>query len=187
MTPVPDQAVRRGVLAAVLRALGVFELIIAGIAFLVVCVVVSANALLRFGFNSSIIWSEEVALLATNVFVFLGAAVILKANADVSVVFVVNKLHPRAKALAQLAIYTAASVFFATLLWQSIALWPLQQTTSTFILDISRYWFTLPLVWAAASMFLTSVAFAFDAGADLTSGGASIGTRRYLTLPAEPE
>jgi TRAP-type C4-dicarboxylate transport system permease small subunit len=144
------------------------------------------NALLRFGFNSSIVWSEEVALLATNVFVFLGAAVILKANADVAVVFIVEKLSARARALALLMIYSAAAVFFATLLWQSIALWPLQRTT-TFILDISRYWFTIPLAWAAASMLLTSILFAFDTAIDMRRNSHHAGPRRYLTLPAEPE
>jgi TRAP-type C4-dicarboxylate transport system permease small subunit len=172
---------------AFLRLLGTVELAIAAAAFLVVCVVVSVNALLRFGFNSSIVWSEEVALLATNVFVFLGAAVILKANADVAVIFVVERLSARTRALALMTIYTAASVFFATLLWQSIALWPLQLTTSTFILDISRFWFTVPLVWAAASMLLTSVVFVFDTAADMLRNRQSVGPRRYLTLPAEPE
>ena len=43
----------------------------------------------------------------------------------------------------------------------------MQATTSTFILDISRFWFTVPLVWAAASMLVTSAVFALDTGADL--------------------
>lgn len=171
--------------ASALRWLGLAELAVAVAAFLVVCGVVSTNALLRYGFNSSIVWSEEVALLATNVFVFLGAAVILKANADVAVTFVVEKLAPRTRSFALLAIYLAAAVFFATLLWQSIALYPLQRTTTTFILDISRYWFTLPLVWASASMLLTSLVFAFDVAADARHGKYQ--ARRYLTLPAEPE
>ena len=187
MAAVEHRSERQGVLASALRVLGVCELVVAGLAFVIVCLVVSANALLRFGFNSSIVWSEEVALLATNVFVYLGAAVILKANADVSVVFVVDRLHPRARAFTRLAIYTAAAFFFATLLWQAIALWPLQRTTSTFILDISRYWFTLPLVWAAASMLLTSIVFVLGTGGDIVRGRASSGPLRYLTLPAEPE
>ena len=186
MATADDQAERRGAAASALGMLGVCELIVAGAAFVVVCVVVSANSLLRFGFNSSLVWSEEVALLATNVFVYLGAAVILKANADVSVSFLVNKLRPRTRTLVRLAIYTAAALFFATLLWQSIALWPLQQTTSTYILDISRYWFTLPLVWAAASMLLTSAVFVLDIAADLAQGRTP-GPYRYLALPAEPE
>ncbi len=188
MTTEPGQTVRAESRAGLaLRLLGTFELAVAAVAFLVVCVVVSVNALLRFGFNSSIVWSEEVALLATNVFVFLGAAVILKANADVAVVFVVEKLSPRARAIALLAIYGAASAFFATLLWQSIALWPLQRTTMTFILDISRFWFTVPLIWAAASMLLSSLLFAVDIAADLHRNRQYAGPRRYLILPVEPE
>lgn len=187
-TPEPSQVARPETPAGrALRRLGILELAVAAAAFLVVCVVVSVNALLRFGFNSSIVWSEEVALLATNVFVFLGAAVILKANADVAVVFAVEKLSPRTRAFAFLMIYTAASVFFATLLWQSIALWPLQRTTSTFILDISRFWFTVPLIWAAASMLLTSLLYTFDVALDMRRNQQYAAPRRYMALPMEPE
>jgi TRAP-type C4-dicarboxylate transport system permease small subunit len=187
LAPGPSSSSERGVAASFLRILGWFELYVAAAAFLVVCGVVSINALLRFGFNSSIVWSEEIALLATNVFVFLGAAVILKANADVAVTFVVDKLAPRARTLAILAIYAASAAFFAALFWQSLALWPLQRTTSTFILDISRYWFTVPLVWAAASMLLSSLTFALDTAADLLRSRQQSGPRRYLILPVEPE
>ena len=170
-----------------LRLLGLVEMAIASLAFVVVCGVVSVNALLRYGFNSSIVWSEEVALLATNVFVFLGAAVILKANADVAVRFLIEKAPVRVRALGVLATYAAASVFFATLLFQSVALWPLQRSTMTFILDISRYWFTLPLVWAAGSMLLTSLAFAVRAAADILENRDRPGPLHYLALPVEPE
>lgn len=188
MTPATDHAPHpQSVAGPLLRYLGIAELAVAAGAFLVVCVVVSVNALLRYGFNSSIVWSEEVAMLATNVFVFLGATVILKANADVAVTFVAEKLSERARTLAILAIYLAASAFFAVLLWQAIALWPLQATTSTFILDISRFWFTVPLIWAAASMLLTSLVFAADTAIDLVRHRAHAVPRRYLTLPAEPE
>jgi TRAP-type C4-dicarboxylate transport system permease small subunit len=188
MTPASDHAPQpQSVAGPLLKYLGIAELVVAAGAFLVVCVVVSINALLRYGFNSSVVWSEEVAMLATNVFVFLGAAVILKANADVAVTFIMDKLSARVRALAVFAIYLAATAFFGTLLWQAIALWPLQATTSTFILDISRFWFTVPLVWAAASMLVTSAAFALDTGIDLLRRRQTAGPRRYLTLPVEPE
>ena len=188
MTPTSGQARHpQSVAGPLLRYLGIAELVVAAGAFLVVCIVVSVNALLRYGFNSSIVWSEEVAMLATNVFVFLGAAVILKANADVAVTFMMEKLSARARSFTVFAIYLAAAAFFAALLWQAIALWPLQATTSTFILDISRFWFTVPLVWAAASMLLTSAIFALDTGVDLLRHRQAAGPRRYLTLPAEPE
>jgi TRAP-type C4-dicarboxylate transport system permease small subunit len=188
MTPASDQAPHpQSVAGPLLRYLGIAELIVAAGAFLIVCIVVSVNALLRYGFNSSIVWSEEVAILATNVFVFLGAAVILKANADVAVTFMMEKLSVRARSFVIFAIYLAATAFFATLLWQAIALWPLQATTSTFILDISRFWFTVPLVWAAASMLVTSAVFTLDTGADLLRHRQAVASRRYLTLPVEPE
>lgn len=143
-----------------MRALGAAELVVAAAAFLFTCGLVSLNAGLRYLANSSIVWSEEGALLATNVFVFVGAAVIFKARADVAVSYVLDKMPPRAAAWIEFATFAAAAAFLATMAIQAAALWPLQRYTSTFILDISRFWFTVPLIWGATSMFLTSLAFA---------------------------
>jgi TRAP-type C4-dicarboxylate transport system permease small subunit len=177
----------RGPLAFALRVLGFVELAVCAGAFLFTCIIVSTNVLLRYGFNSSLVWSEEVALLSTNIFVFLGAAVILKAKADVSVTFVVGKLSPRAAAYLEFLTYAAAAIFFATMLVQAIALWPLQRNTTTFILDISRFWFTLPLVWASASMLLTSIAFAADVLKSIRRRRHDVVCAPYLPMPVEPE
>lgn len=166
-----------------LRAIGRIELVVAVAAFLATCGVVGANALLRFAFNDSLIWAEEVALLATNVFVFVGAAVIMKARADIAVSLVLESLPTRPRALVQLVLLTAAALFFACLLAASISLWPLQRNATTFILDIGRYWFTLPLAWAALSMLATT---AYQASVVLCYGEAAGEHLRLLTLPDEP-
>lgn len=167
-----------------LRAGGRAELVVAVAAFLATCAVVSANALLRFAFNSSLVWSEEVALLATNVFVFVGAAVIMKARADIAVSLVLESLPARPRRLVQLATLAAAAAFFACLLAASISLWPLQRNSTTFILDINRYWFTLPLAWAALSMLATA---AYQASQVLAHGEAAGQRMQLLELPGEPE
>ncbi len=167
--------------------LGSVELAVASAAFLFTCTIVSANVLLRYGFNSSLVWSEEAALLSTNIFVFLGAAAILKARADVSVTFVLRKLPARVAVYLELLTYLAAAAFFATMLAQAILLWPLQWGTTTFILDISRFWFTLPLIWASASMLVTSLAFAMKAIASIRRGHHDVLGAPYLAMPVEPE
>lgn len=186
--PLGGAGARGGVAHLALRLLGRLELVVASVAFIVTCAVVSLNALLRFGFNSSLVWSEEVALLCTNIFVFIGAAVILKAAADVSVTFVIERLSPRMAGVLAFLAHFAAVLFFAVLLWQALALWPLQKNTSTFILDISRYWFTAPLVWAAASMLATSALLAAEALMRLAGRGEpGFARTRLVTLPTEPE
>lgn len=183
MTARPIQLPRSDLAGRVLRAVGRAELVVAIAAFLATCGVVSANALLRFAFNSSLVWSEEVALLATNVFVFIGAAVIMKARADIAVSLVLEALPAAPRRLVQLATLVAAVAFFACLLAASISLWPLQRNSTTFILDINRYWFTLPLAWAALSMLATA---AWQAGVVLAHGEAAGERLRLLALPDEP-
>ncbi len=182
----PNPRLPRRALHGALRVLGRIELAVAVLAFIATCVIVSINATLRYGLNSSIVWSEEVALLCTSVFVFVGAAVIHKAGADVSVTLFVQRLPARTQAVLALATHAAGAAFFAVLLTQAIALWPLQWNTTTFILDISRFWFTVPLVYAATSMLATSIMFAVEAGHGLRAG-LPAAPLRFVSLPAEPE
>ncbi len=167
-----------------LRAVGHAEFACAIGAFIVTCGVVSANALLRSAFNRSLVWSEEVALLATNVFVFVGAAVIMKARADIAVALLQQRLPAASRQIVQLVLHLAAAAFFACLLASSLSLWPLQRNTTTFILDMSRYWFTLPLVWASLSMLATAI---HQAAIVLAWGEAGEGRLQLLRLPGEPE
>lgn len=176
-----DDAVSRA-----LRALGAVELVVAAAAFLFTCGLVSLNAGLRYLANSSIVWSEEGALLATNIFVFVGAAVIFKARADVAVSYFLEKMSARAAAWMEFATFAAAAIFLGVMAVQALLLWPLQRFTSTFILDISRFWFTVPLIWGAVSMCLTSFAFAirrFEA-----IGRGEFGRMPpFVAAPVEPE
>lgn len=166
-----------------LRVVGWLELAVAITAFLAACGIVAANALLRFAFNRSLVWSEEAALLATNSFVFVGGAVIMKARADVSVSVVLDRLPSRSRAAIQAAILALAVAFFACLLAASLSLWPLQRNTTTFILDISRYWYTLPLVWAALSMLVTAI---YQAAVTFAWSDGVGGRTQILQLPREP-
>jgi TRAP-type C4-dicarboxylate transport system permease small subunit len=125
-----------------------------------------------------------VALLATNVFVFVGASVIMKARADIAVSLILESLRPGLRQTVQAATLIAALAFFACLLVAAISLWPLQRNSTTFILDLNRYWFTLPLVWAALSMLATA---AYQAAMTLARRDAAGARLQLLTLPSEPE
>ncbi|MCA0448903.1 MAG: TRAP transporter small permease [Proteobacteria bacterium] len=169
-----------------LRALGAAELAVAAAAFLFTCTIVSLNAGLRYLANSSIIWSEEAALLATNIFVFVGAAVIFKARADVAVSYFLEKMSSRTAAWMEFATFAAAAIFLGVMAVQAILLWPLQRFTSTFILDISRFWFTVPLIWGTASMCLTSLVFAARRFA-ANGRGRFERLPPFVAAPVEPE
>ena len=66
-----------------LAAWGMAELFVATACLVAISILNAAGVLMRYVFNSSIVWSEEVSLLLLNVMVFLGAAVMYKARAYV--------------------------------------------------------------------------------------------------------
>ena len=142
--------------ARLLRWIGLVELVAAVAAFLAVIAVVAWNVTLRYVFNSSLIWFEEVSLLCLNVAVFLGASVLHKAQADVAISVVVDRLPAAARRGAAAATHAAALAFFAVLAAQCIALWPIQRSSTTLMIEIGRYWYTLPMLAASASSAVTS-------------------------------
>lgn len=142
---------------AVLAAVGRIEMVAASTAFVIVCVVVAINAFMRAAMNSSLIWSEEVAMLAFRVCIFVGAAVIYKSNADIAVTMFVGRMRPAVGHAVRLATFASAICLFGLLTYLCLDLWQIQKNSTTMILEINRYWGTVPLLYMAASMLVSSI------------------------------
>jgi len=73
--------------------LGPGEYLLAGL-FAVTILVVAAQVLWRYGFNSSLSWTEEVSGYTFTWLIFLGAALVIKDHAHVAVRILVDHLPP---------------------------------------------------------------------------------------------
>jgi|GEM_PF-1313909 len=145
---------------SVLRLLGRVEMAAVIISLIVICILTGVQIFLRYGFNESLLWSEEVSLLLMKVMVFLGAAAIYKMQAFICVGYVFNAVPTSVQNLFSVLTSIAAMVFSLVVVVQGLNLYPTQISVRTYLLELPKFYFTVPLIYGAASIFLTSTYFA---------------------------
>lgn len=160
-----------GALRAALAVLGWFELSLAAMAMVAVTGVNVVGVTLRYGFNSSLIWSEEISLLLMQIMVFAGAAAMYKARAYVVLDVLFDRFPAGVQYGLSVATWVLAAAFAAVVSVQAFSLYPIQSRSSSFILGFPVFYFTLPLAVAAASIALTSVYHALSL---IASAGAGV-------------
>src|SRR5262245_30940561 len=152
-----------GTFRRVLAAIGTVELAIAVVAFTFVVVLTTFQVLYRYSLGGSIWWGQEVAQLAMLIAYFFGIAYVYKAKQDVVISFMVNRLsHRRQIALAIFA-HLLTAMFCLIVMATGLELAPHQLVFFTYILGIPRFYSTLPLIIASASMALTATYYAIAA------------------------
>lgn len=151
-------ALRRG-----LRLVGRIELGIAVAAFAFVGLLTSWQVILRYAFGGAIWWAQEVAQLAMLVSYFLGIAYVVKANQDVAIKMLVQRLPQGLQRFAFLAAQLVALAFCLVVAIQGLLLAPQQLAFKTYILNIPKFYSTLPLILGSLSMAMTALYFAVAA------------------------
>jgi TRAP-type C4-dicarboxylate transport system permease small subunit len=151
-------ALRRG-----LAWLGRVELTLAVVAFAAVAALAIWQVILRYGFAGSIWWAQEVSQLAMLVAYFLGIAYVAKANQDIVVQFVVAGLPRRWRLRLYVAIQALIVAFCLVVAVTGALLAPQQLRFRTYILNIPRFYSTLPLILASLSMAATAAYFCLAA------------------------
>ncbi len=150
-------------LARVRRALGcvgTVELWLALVSFTAVVCLTIGMVTLRYGFDGSIWWAQEVSQMMILVAYFLGASYVFKTRQYIVVAFAFDRFPRR----AQLPIYLLTQVlvigFCCIIVFNLIAIAESQLSMRTVILHIPRFYGTLPLFFASISMIATSVYYA---------------------------
>ncbi len=163
-------ALRRG-----LAWLGRAELLVAVAAFAGVAALTIWQVVLRYAFAGSIWWAQEVAQLAMLVAYFLGIAYVVKANQDIVVLFVAQRLPRRWQRGLYLAIQALIVAFCLLVAVQGLLLAPQQLRFRTYILNIPKFYSTLPLIAASLSMAATAAYYGLAARAVWRAAGAPSG------------
>jgi TRAP-type C4-dicarboxylate transport system permease small subunit len=145
-----------GAFRRALAALGLAELTLAAAALVAITGLNAAGVLMRYGFNSSLVWAEEISLLLMNVMVFLGAAVMYKARAYVVLEYFYRKLPPAPQRWLGMLTWALACAFAALAAGYAISLYPLQINTTSYILELPRFYATVPLIAGCASIAAAS-------------------------------
>ena len=147
-------------LRRVLAVVGVAELWLAVAAFAAVVLLTIVQVALRYFFETSLWWAQEVSQMMILVAYFQGIAYVFKTRQYI----VINFFAERLPAAAQLHCYLFAQLlvvaFCGVVLIEGIGILPRQYLMLTYILHIPRMYLGLPLLFAAASMAATSVYYA---------------------------
>lgn len=151
----------RGPFGRALSLIGRCELVVAILALLAITGLNAVAIVLRYAFNSSLVWSEEISLLLTNVLVFIGAAAMVKARADVALEFFVRRFPRRLQWLLALLAWLCCLAFGAILVVEGVSLYPLQINTTSYILELPRFYATVPLIVGGASIAATGLYYCF--------------------------
>lgn len=142
--PMPGPAALRP-LAWVLAALDVAVAWILCLAMGVMVAVVGAQVALRYGFNSSIDWADEIARLAFVWSIFLAIALGIKTGSHIGIEVLVARLPAALRgALARLVALVCAAAL-ALVAWQSMVVAHDQWDELMGAVNASSGWFLVPL------------------------------------------
>lgn len=132
------------------------ELILAVAAFTAVVLVNIVQITLRYGFDSSIFWVQEISQLLMLVAYLIGASCVFRVRHYVIVEFLVERLAPHRQLYAYALAQGLTLLFCATILVEALAELPRLMTAYTVILHLPKAYAYLPLVIASASMIVTT-------------------------------
>ena len=123
----------------------------------VVSATVVVEVILRYGFGSSLIFTEELTRYTMVWVAFLGGVVALRDGAHVATGGIGDRFGPAVGRAASLLADGLALLFLLTLAWASIQTLPNQRDQYTTTLEISIFWFYLAIPVGAVLMALVIV------------------------------
>jgi TRAP-type C4-dicarboxylate transport system permease small subunit len=142
-----------------LRKLGTLELSIAVVAFAAAVVLNFTQIGLRYSFEKSIWWAQEISLLLMMIAYFFGISCVFRSRQYVDLHFVVERFPPRIQIYLYYVAQLLTTVFCLIVLVYGIHLAPDRLTTYTVILHLPEFFWMLPLLFASTSMIITSLYF----------------------------
>jgi TRAP-type transport system small permease protein len=116
--------------------------------------IVTLQVLLRYGFNSSIDWSEEISRLLFVWCMFLAIPLGIREGAHVGIELLVAHIAPAARVLLAKACGLGGAALMVVVFWQAISVAALTWDEMMQSVNLSTNWFMVPLAIAAAHSFL---------------------------------
>ncbi|MEO8281424.1 MAG: TRAP transporter small permease [Ideonella sp.] len=134
--------------------------------------VVSAQVALRYGFNKSLDWADEVARLAFVWSIFLAIPLGVRQGAHIGIDIVVEKLPPLPKrALRRAGAATSAAMMLA-IAWAALSVAREQWDEFMSVLDWSVGWFIVPVGIGALLSALHLIRIAIEGPPQIAAGSA---------------
>jgi TRAP-type transport system small permease protein len=116
--------------------------------------IVALQVALRYGFNSSLDWSEEISRLLFVWCMFLAIPLGIREGAHVGLELLVAHLPPAARAQLSRACALGGAALMAVVCWQALKVAALTWDEMMQSVNLSTNWFMVPVAVAAAHSFL---------------------------------
>ena len=122
-----------------------------------ISVVTAIGVFFRYVLDSPLVWTADTGVLALVWLTFVGAGAVYRQNGHVAVTGIVGKL-PRRGRLA-VVLLTSLAISFAVVVMGRVAVTAalVQAGQEIITLEISRSWYSIPIVWAAISTGLATL------------------------------
>lgn len=144
-------------LRKLVRRIGIIELNLCKILMSWIVLLTGISILLRYGFNYSLHWSQEVTLLSAQYLYFLGAAYIFKVKEYIVMDFFFTRLPEMRKIPVAVTIHLLMLLFLGVAAWQALLMIMKQWGTTSFVLNLPRGHWTIPVLLSCISIALTLV------------------------------
>ncbi|MEK7753058.1 MAG: TRAP transporter small permease [Acidobacteriota bacterium] len=122
--------------------------------------IVFTQVVLRYGFNTSIDWAEEVARLTFVWFMFLAVPLGVRGGAHIGIEFVMNAFPEVLRQVLPRLMAGLSAFLMGVVCWHSVVLLVGQWDENLPTLEVSVGWFMLPIAIGAAHSILHLVAIA---------------------------
>lgn len=126
-------------------------LIIAASALMIV--VVTAQVFLRYGFNTSIDWSEEISRLLFVWAMFLAIPLGIREGAHVGIELLVAHIPPHMREMLKKGCAIGGAALMVVVFWQAVKVAAVTWDEMMQSLNLSTNWFMVPVAVAAAHSF----------------------------------
>jgi TRAP-type C4-dicarboxylate transport system permease small subunit len=116
--------------------------------------IVSLQVVLRYGFNSSIDWSEEISRLLFVWCMFLAIPLGIREGAHVGIELLLAHIAPLVRAQLARACALGGAAMMAVVCWQAVKVAALTWDEMMQSVNLSTNWFMVPVAVASAHSFL---------------------------------
>jgi TRAP-type C4-dicarboxylate transport system permease small subunit len=116
--------------------------------------IVTLQVVLRYGFNSSIDWSEEISRLLFVWCMFLAIPLGIREGAHVGIELLVAHIAPAVRARLAKACALGGAAMMVVVFWQAVSVAALTWDEMMQSVNLSTNWFMVPVAIAAAHSFL---------------------------------
>jgi TRAP-type C4-dicarboxylate transport system permease small subunit len=123
----------------------------------VVCLTIMVEVILRYGFGSSLIFTEELSRYTMVWVAFLGGVVALRDGAHVATGGLGDRFGPTAGRIAAAVADGLSLVFLGVVAWAGVQTLPNQMDQYTTTLNVSIVWFYLAIPVGAVLMALVII------------------------------